>query len=120
MNIDPSLEDCRLLTGQYKSPRGAPYGAFTIPGPCGRELTVMAADAQLAVAQGWEHVSVSTKTRTPNWKEMAFIKKLFWRPNDCVMQFHVPADKHINIHPYTLHMWRYTRGEFPMPPVILV
>jgi hypothetical protein len=32
------------------------------------------------------------------------------------MQVHVPASEHINIHPYTLHLWRPLLLEIPRPP----
>ena len=45
-------------------------GVFSIPlGPLVRN--VMASDGM-----GWEHVSVSLRNRTPNWREMCFIKGL--------------------------------------------
>ena len=121
MQFSPSLEAWRYqrLPG-YMSHPGAPYGAFKIPGPCARELVVMAADGSEPITQGWEHVSVSTSNRTPNWKEMCFIKKLFWRPEDCVVQFHPPETDYVNMHPFTLHLWCWTGGAFPMPPRIMV
>ena len=93
---------------------------FLIPGPCGRDLIVMAADGSDPIAAGWEHVSVSLQTRTPNWPEMCFVKKLFWAPEDCVVQFHPPQADYISVHNYCLHLWRPTRGEFLMPPKELI
>ena len=43
-------------------------GAFTIPFES-FILHVIASDGQ-----GWEHVSVSLSHRTPNWREMCFVK----------------------------------------------
>src|SRR5262252_7473289 len=45
------------------------YGAWTVQGPCGEKLNIVAsgaADDDLEAA-GWEHVSVSTRRRVPNW-----------------------------------------------------
>jgi hypothetical protein len=64
----------------------------------------------------WEHVSVSTKNRTPNWYEMAFIKDLFWDESETVMQLHVPKSEHKNLHPHVLHLWRPLDHEIPRPP----
>lgn len=69
---------------------------------------------------GWEHVSVSLNNRTPNWKEMCFIKNLFFDPEDCVIQYHPPKSDYINVHDYVLHMWRPIYENIPMPPKIFV
>ena len=69
---------------------------------------------------GWEHVSVSMPTRTPTWKEMCMIKKLFWGKEDCVIQFHPRESEYINYHSHCLHLWRPTNGVFPRPNPALV
>lgn len=69
---------------------------------------------------GWEHVSVSLKTRTPTWNEMCFIKNLFWDEEDCVIQFHPPKSDYINNHEYCLHLWRPIEIEIPRPNKNLV
>lgn len=51
---------------------------------------------------------------------MCFVKSLFWPPEDCVVQFHPPASEYVNNHSRCLHMWRWSRGDFPTPPAILV
>lgn len=89
-------------------------GTFEIPFE-GRMLTVIGAEGM-----GWEHVSVSLLTRNPNWREMSFIKSLFWEDIDCVMQLHPSKEKHINFHPYCLHLWRPQELQIPMPPIYMV
>lgn len=70
---------------------------------------------------GWEHVSVSRKSRCPSYEDMTRIKELFWDEEDCVMQLMVPKSEHVNFHPYALHMWRPINGqEIPRPPAIMV
>jgi len=64
----------------------------------------------------WEHVSVSKRFRTPSYKEMDWVKRQFWKPEACVVQYHVPDAEHIDVHPYCLHLWRSLVDEFPMPP----
>jgi len=121
IQLTEKLEKHRLLVGDYGTARGDRFGAFIVPGPCGRELTIIADDgAAGGVIGGWEHVSVSTTRHPPNWREMCFVKDLFWPPEDCVVQYHPPASKHVNNHPRCLHLWRWTRGDFPAPPPILV
>jgi hypothetical protein len=121
VKIDPHLEHYRIVRGEYRSPPGASYGAFhEVPGPCGEKLTIIVADASDPEAQGWEHCSVSTRRRIPNWLEMSWVKDRCWEPEDCVIQFHPPKSRYINNYSNVLHMWRYTRGELPTPPDILV
>lgn len=79
------------------------------------EFQVIASDGE-----GWEHVSVSLRNRTPNWREMCFIKDLFWDEEDCVVQFHPPKSAYVNNHEHCLHLWRPIRAEVPQPPSILV
>jgi hypothetical protein len=122
MKLSTILESYRSLTGEYRSPPGASYGAFEIPGPCGMHLVIIASDGSGVGGElgDWEHVSVSCKKRCPNWIEMCHVKNLFWAPEECIVQYHPPASAHVNNHPYVLHMWKWTRGEFPMPPSILI
>lgn len=120
MKLHPGLNQYRVRSGYYASPPGASWGAFFIPGPRGEKLKVIASDASEPESAGWEHVSISCEHRTPNWTEMCYVKELFWEPEDCVVQFHPPKSDYVNHHPFVLHMWRWTKGEFPRPPSILV
>lgn len=101
------------------------YGAFYIPGPCAKSLLCIASDGSGWAEAGlsgtpWEHVSVSTDSRPPNWQEMTFVKDAFWGDEDCVVQFHPPRSDYIDIHPHCLHLWRPLGIELPRPPSITV
>lgn len=91
------------------------YGAFAVRFKTGPLFNVVASEGD-----GWEHVSVSipSKQRCPTWEEMCQIKDLFWDAEDLVIQFHPPASNYVNVHPYTLHLWRkYKTNDFvEMPP----
>jgi hypothetical protein len=116
------LEARRVRDGELASDSSwGAYGAFFVHGPCGEELKIIAsgADADDVASHGWEHVSISTRRRCPNWIEMCFVKDLFWGPEECVVQFHPPKSCYVNNHPFCLHLWRHKDG-FPMPPMILV
>lgn len=76
--------------------------------------------AIVSSGMGWEHVSVSRKSRCPSYEDMDRMKHMFWDSEDCVMQLHVPDSEHVNYHPYTLHMWRPLNAEIPRPPAIMV
>jgi hypothetical protein len=116
------LENGRVTTGFAASDScyGA-YGKFIVQGPCGEKLIIVAsgADEDDTESKGWEHVSISTRRRVPNWQEMCFVKDLFWDEEECVVQFHPPRSEYVNNHPHVLHLWRQKAG-FPMPPSILV
>lgn len=115
-------EPHRIQMGGYESRYGDSYGAFCIPcRATGRTLNVLAQDGRnsredLGDAWAWDHVSVSTEKRIPLWAEMAFVKDVFWLPEETVMQLHVPTKQHINVHPFTLHLWRPLLVEIPLPP----
>jgi hypothetical protein len=84
-------------------------------------LKVMASDGNykevgLGPEYAWEHVSVSTNIRCPTWQEMDFVKDQFWLPEETVIQLHVPKHRHVNVHPYCLHLWRPLFAAIPLPP----
>lgn len=117
------LEAGRVREGIMASDsRDGGYGAFFVHGPCGEELKIIASAAHPTdvTSAGWEHVSVSIRRRVPNWQEMCFVKGLFWEPTEYVVQFHPPETEYVNNHPNCLHLWRYTKAAFPLPPSILV
>lgn len=121
--LPPGLTQGRVLRGEWASkPEDGGYGMFLVMGPCGKELKIIAsgADDDDKQSQGWEHVSVSTAARVPIWREMCFVKDLFWEPEDCVVQFHPPASEYVNNHPRCLHLWRHKTLRFPLPPSIMV
>lgn len=91
-------------------------GAFVVKSPIDKADLVVLASSDF----GWEHVSVSRKNRCPNWAEMSFVKGLFFRDDETVMQLHVPSSDHINDHPNCLHLWRPTHQEIPRPPSWMV
>ena len=91
-------------------------GCFTIESPePGWVLIIIASD------QGsWEHVSVHAsnhhRVRTPSWKEMCFVKDLFWTEEEVVMQLHPAKSEYVDVHKNTLHLWRPIGQDIPLPP----
>ena len=123
------VEDYRVLSGKMGSSPGSDFGAFFIPGPCGRVLVVIASSGDVDNDIHWEHVSVSTRKACPNWTEMCYIKGLFWGDEETVMQLHPPKSTWINNHLYCLHLWRPfyclhlwrpLKVNIPVPPQITV
>lgn len=116
----PIVEEGRFTDeSPWSSKPGDPSGAFLIKGPCGETLKIIASDGNDRAARGWEHVSVSTRSRVPNWEEMCFVKELFWTDDEWVVQFHPARKDYVNYHPFCLHLWRQRKG-FPTPQSILV
>lgn len=70
----------------------------------------------MSSGEGWDHISISTRDRTPTWDEMEFVRKRVTKPGEVWMQFGVPDSLHINVHPYVLHWWRPQHREVRLPP----
>jgi hypothetical protein len=93
---------------------GNGYFAFRSPVD-GKVLRVVA-----STGDEWEHVSVSKIAKTPSWREMEFIKRLFFKPDEVCMQLHVAESDHISYHDHCLHIWRPLTAEIPLPPAWMV
>ena len=120
MRVSKLVEAYRVLDGDLATRPGSLFGYANMPGPFTTLRIVWSGEhPDVPDLLGWEHVSVSTKNRCPNWPEMCFVKDQFWEPEDCVMQLHPPQSQHINNHPYCLHLWRPIRETIPMPPSIM-
>lgn len=93
MRNEPNV---RLEQIRVDGPSGTNYGCFRF-GPL--KLIV-------SCGGGWEHVSVSRPDRCPTWEEMDQVKRLCWRDDEVVIQFHVTDARKVNHHPNCLHLWR--------------
>lgn len=91
-------------------------GAFEMPSIVDRAPMMIIA----SVGNGWDHVSVSRRTRCPNWAEMEQVAQAFFKEGETAMQLHVPVSDHVNDHPYCLHWWRPLDCEIPRPPSWMV
>ena len=120
MRFSEKLEKFRLRRGPYASNTRDDLGAFLVPGPCGRDLRIIASPGDAHEDIPWEHVSVSLPNRCPNWEEMCFVKSLFWDDEEAVMQLHPPRSTWINNHAYCLHLWRPLKAKIPLPPEVAV
>jgi hypothetical protein len=72
---------------------------------------------------GWEHFSVNDKRETPSWEDMCEYKELFWKDDECVVQFHPPKSEYVNNLEHCLHLWKPIEkysGTFPIPNSLLV
>lgn len=64
----------------------------------------------------WEHVSARAQIGVPNWREMSWLKGVFWEPEETVVQFHPAESEYVNTHPDVLHLWRCPSAPFVLPP----
>ena len=118
--LEPEVNDFRDTSASvleyYGNVGDSNSGAFWVPSfKDGKRMRVIA-----SAGAGWEHVSVSRRDRVPNWYEMEYIKRLFFKPDEVAMQLHVPSQDHISIHPNCLHLWRPMDTEIPRPPAWMV
>lgn len=94
-------------------------GHFKIPRTLRRPvLFCIASDGS-----GWDHVSVSVPLglrRTPTWEELEVVRKMVTLPDEVWVQYHVPAEQHVNNHPFVLHLWRPQNETLPQPPAAMV
>lgn len=98
---------------------GEMQGLFEVVGPLGVWVRMISSGPDHEY--GWEHVSVTVKSkRCPTWEEMCWVKNLFWGEDEAVMQLHPRASEYVNEHPYCLHLWRPLNAWIPEPPSILV
>ena len=121
--LDPRVAEGRVTDGVFaSSPAMGANGAFIIEGPAPNwiRLKIIASDGIDPQAKDWEHVSVSTPARCPNWLEMCFVKDLFWHDEEVVVQFHPPKSEYVNYHPFALHLWRHRVNPITTPPYYLI
>ncbi len=85
-------------------------GYFEIPG-IGSILRVIASNEE-----GWDHLSVSTVRRCPNWPEMKKVKELFFLDEELAFQIFPAKKDYVNCHPHCLHWFRPQEIEIPIPP----
>jgi hypothetical protein len=113
-------EPYRIQADGYRSRYGDDFGCFRMPGnSCELLMIVSSAECgrqEFGLEWAWDHVSVSTPRRTPNWSEMCRVKDLFWSDDECVMQLHVPKADHLNLAAHCLHLWRPALVDIPRPP----
>lgn len=120
-----NLLDPKIDRHRDRSAAVIAYFGSTGDDTCGSFLLVSPVDGTVlrvivSADGGWDHVSVSRRNRPPNWTEMEFVKRLFFKEEETAMQLHVPAEDHINCHQNCLHLWRPQKQAIPMPPSIMV
>lgn len=116
----PAIDRYRIRSPEvmayYGGFGGVGDGVFALQSPIDKGTLAVI----VSTGYGWEHVSVSRTNRCPNWAELEFVKRLFFKDDETVMQLHVPPSDHVNNHEYCLHLWRPIKLEIPRPPAWMV
>jgi len=90
-------------------------GLFEMPSPTdGGTLQILA-----AVANGWDHVSVSRRNRCPTWPEMTHIAALFFKDDEMAMLLHLPTVGRASPPSYCVDWWRPHGQDIPRPPSMI-
>ncbi len=79
-------------------------------------LQVICSEAEELDGNRWVHVSCSRRGRIPSWDDLTAVKNLFIGIERRAYQVVAERSKHINIHPYCLHLFAPANAEDdPMP-----
>lgn len=126
-SIPPALTAGRLRVGEFRTDDndGLSGAFFVVCHKTACELKIISSTGHGWEKEGlappcWEHVSVSTRNRCPNWDEMCFVKSLFWDDTETVVQFHPDRAHYVNCHPYTLHLWKPVGISLVLPDSLAV
>ncbi len=116
-----SANEMRLMESRHVVPRVLPYGWRVIDTTDdgaryrrGDGLVLILSGATELDGKRWVHLSISRSDRLPSWDELKECKDLFLGRDVLAVQVLPPASKHVNIHPYVLHLWRCLDGD-PCP-----
>lgn len=63
----------------------------------------------------WRHVSISRPDKIPSYDDLALAKRAFVGDDAKAIMVLPPADKHVNIHPFVLHLFAPHDGSDPLP-----
>jgi hypothetical protein len=69
---------------------------------------------------GWDHVSISSPSKTPDWDLMCHIKEIFFKPEEWAVEYHPAESDYVNNHEHCLHIWHPLDETIPTPPSILI
>lgn len=85
----------------------------------GGDMRVLVGDAPYPHPDGtereWRHVSFSHPDRIPSYDEIAAVKRAFVGDDSKAIMVFPPADKHVNIHRFTLHLFAPHDGSDTLP-----
>ena len=118
---EEEFKDCLNLTRLY-SPLALPAGwqfQETTSGPLAGQfryankglLVIFTADRLWGDNKIWLHVSMSRQNRLPSYEDMTMVKDIFIGKLRQALQIFPREDRHVNIHPFCLHLWSCIGGD---------
>jgi hypothetical protein len=63
----------------------------------------------------WIHASWAGPERVPTYDELVLLHRAVWGDDGYSYQVQAPVSKHINHHPYALHLWGRADGKPILP-----
>jgi hypothetical protein len=75
---------------------------------------VLVSTADFPDGRDWMHISLSREKRLPSYADMKLAKELFANDRYAYRVF-PPAERHINIHDFCLHLWAPVTGGPALP-----
>jgi hypothetical protein len=79
-----------------------------------KNMLVLADVSIKADGKLWYHVSFSRRDRVPDYADMVCVKRIWFGDERWAIQVFPPRTKHVNIHPFCLHLW-YCLEDCPIP-----
>lgn len=76
----------------------------------GQGMVVIVSGAFEQDGRRWLHVSFSRAHKLPSYDDQALVKATFIGPDRYAYTVLPPASKHVNKHPYCLHLWSCLDG----------
>lgn len=84
----------------------------------GKDYCVISSRGLELDGKRWLHISMSIWNKSayviPSYDDLIMVKKMFIGPNAKAIQVFPEESKHVNIHPYVLHLWCCLDGD-PLP-----
>lgn len=62
----------------------------------------------------WYHVSFSRSSAMPSYRDVSWVRTVFFSPDLKAIQVFPKKKKHVNFHPFTLHLWANLQRD-PLP-----
>lgn len=100
-----------LPHGWYCVERGGDGAKYVLRGVATGPLTVIVSAARELDGKRWLHVSVARPHRLPEWSDLRMVKDLFMGKDRMAVQILPSERKHVNLHPFCLHLWSCLDGD---------
>jgi hypothetical protein len=83
--------------------------------PMSRVIVTVAPAADNSGSQEWVHASISHADHMPTYEDLTMLHRAVWGTDGWAYQCFAPADDHVNISQYVLHLWGLPDGRPALP-----